>query len=228
MNRRAARLIVFDWDGTLMDSADKIVRSLRAAGMDLGLQALEDHELSNIIGLGMKEAIETLYPDADAETHRAFGERYRTHFLRGGDEESRFFPGALEMVRDLYRQGYLLGVATGKSRRGLERALAEHDCRALFHATRCADETFSKPHPQMLLELMEELGVSAAETLMVGDTEYDLLMANSAGVAAVGVEYGVHGRERLLQHRPEACVADIRELAAWIAARLIPEHEVYI
>ncbi len=210
-------LLIFDWDGTLMDSEAKIVGSLRASGNDLGLEPLANRALRNVIGLGLKEAVEMLYPDAGLDTQRAFTDRYRHHFLAAGGAESVFFAGALELVQGLHREGFLLGVATGKSRRGLDRALAEHGCAGLFHATRCADETFSKPHPQMLLEIMEELGTMPGETLMIGDTEYDLLMARSAGVAAVGVSYGVHERDRLMQHRPLACVDNIVELAAWLS-----------
>ena len=220
--KQALRLIVFDWDGTLMNSEAKIVNSMRAAGDDLGLATLDDRTLRNVIGLGLKEAIETLYPDAGLDIHRAFADRYRHYFLAADGMVSTFFDGALDMVRGLRRQGMLLGVATGKSRRGLDRALAEHNCGDLFHATRCADETFSKPHPQMLLEIMEVLGVSPNESLMIGDTEYDLMMAQNAGVAAVGVTYGVHERERLVQHRPLACVADIRELTSWLRHYSMP------
>ena len=210
------RLIVFDWDGTLMDSETKIVASLRRSGIDLGLPTLEDRALRNVIGLGLKEAIETLYPGADLAIHSAFAERYRHHFLTAGSEVSTFFAGALEMVRMLHQQGFLIGIATGKGRRGLNRALAEYECDHLFHATRCADETFSKPHPQMLLEIMEELEVSPTETMMVGDTEYDLLMARNAGVVAVGVSYGMHERERLLHCQPAVCVDTIPELTTWL------------
>jgi phosphoglycolate phosphatase len=208
------RLLVFDWDGTLMDSEAKIVASMRAAGDDLGLESLDDRTLRNVIGLGLKEAIEMLYPRAVLETHRAFADRYRHHFLSGDAEGSTFFAGALALIQDLYRSDMLLGVATGKSRRGLNRALAELDCGEFFHATRCADETFSKPHPQMLLEIMDELGVAPEETVMIGDTEYDLQMANNAGVKAIGVSYGVHERERLMQHQPLICVDSIQDLMA--------------
>jgi len=209
------RLIVFDWDGTLMDSEAKIVTCLRAAGNDAGLKPLDDMALRNVIGLGLKEAIETLYPDVGLENHRAFADRYRNHFLSAG-ETSTLFSGAFEMLQNLHRQGFLLGVATGKGRRGLDRAMEEQGCRGLFHASRCADETFSKPHPQMLLEIMDELETAPGETLMIGDTEYDLSMAKSAGVASVGISHGVHERERLLLHQPLACVADIGELTAWL------------
>jgi len=208
-----------------MDSEAKIVGSLRAAGLDLNLPALEDRALRNIIGLGLKEAIETLYPDVDEATWQAFGDRYRHHFLAADGEISIFFDGVINMLQGLQRQGMMLGVATGKSRRGLDRALTENDCMALFDATRCADETFSKPHPQMLLEIMEELDVSPAETLMIGDTEYDLQMASNAGVAAIGVSYGVHERERLLQHAPLVCVEDVMQLTLWLE-RYIMERSI--
>ena len=218
------RLIVFDWDGTLMDSEAKIVASMRAAGEDLSLANLDDRTLRNVIGLGLKEAIETLYPHADSDTHRAFADRYRHYFLSGDGEDSTFFEGALELVRDLHLRGLLLGVATGKSRRGLNRVLAEYDCNSFFHATRCADETFSKPHPQMLLEIMDEVGASPQETVMIGDTEYDLQMAKNAGVNAIGVSYGVHERERLLQHQPLACVDNIQDLTTWLNRYGSDEH----
>lgn len=217
--RRSIRLIVFDWDGTLMDSEAKIVATMRAAGNDLGLADLDDKTLRNVIGLGLKEAIETLHPRADLDTQRAFADRYRHHFLSGGGEASTFFSGALELVQGLHRRGLLLGVATGKSRRGLNRVLAEHNCGGFFHATRCADETFSKPHPQMLLEIMDELGAAPEQTVMIGDTEYDLQMAKNAGVSAVGVSYGVHERERLLRHEPLACVDNVQDLTAWLNFR---------
>ena len=210
--KQTIRLMVFDWDGTLMDSEAKIVASMRAAGNDLGLESLDDKTLRNVIGLGLKEAIEMLYPGAVVDIHRAFTDRYRHHFLSGCGEASTFFAGALQLLQDLHRSGMLLGVATGKSRRGLNRVLTELECGEFFHATRCADETFSKPHPQMLLEIMDELGVAPEETVMIGDTEYDLQMANNAGVKAIGVSYGVHERERLLQHQPLICVDSIQDL----------------
>ncbi len=206
------RLVVFDWDGTLMDSEAKIVASMRAAGEDLGLESLDDRTLRNVIGLGLKEAIEMLYPRAVVDIHRAFADRYRHHFLSADGEGSTFFAGALQLIQDLYRSSMLLGVATGKSRRGLNREMTELDCGEFFHATRCADETFSKPHPLMLLEIMDELDVAPEETVMIGDTEYDLQMAKNAGVKAIGVSYGVHERERLLLHQPLVCVDSIQDL----------------
>jgi phosphoglycolate phosphatase len=216
ISNRDIRLIVFDWDGTLMDSEAKIVASLRAAGNDLGLKELDENALRNVIGLGLKESIEMLYPGAALETQRAFVDRYRYHFQANDGTVTVLFNGALQMVQDLHRQGFFLGIATGKGRRGLDRELAQHSCGNLFHASRCADETFSKPHPQMLLEIMDELGILPAETLMIGDTEYDLLMARNADVAAAAVSYGAHERERLLLHRPLTCASDIDELTKWL------------
>ncbi len=209
------QLIVFDWDGTLMDSVARIVGCLRGAGADLDLPALSDDTLRNVIGLGLMEAIAALYPDQDVTTHQQFAERYRHHFLVANPTATPLFSGALALLRRLNAEGYFLAVATGKSRRGLDRVLDEHDCRHLFHATRCADESFSKPHPQMLLDVMEQVGVAPHEALMVGDSEYDMLMAKNAGVAALGVGYGVHDQARLLAHQPLACVDDMLELSAW-------------
>jgi len=209
-------LLVFDWDGTLMDSEARIVTSLRHAIAELKLEPRSDKALSNIIGLGLKEAMLSLYPEADDKLLEAFVEHYRKHFLSDKQLPSRLFTGAMDILQQCHQQGYLLAVATGKSRRGLDRSLDETGCRDLFHITRCADETFSKPHPQMLLEIMTVLDVKAEETLMIGDTEYDMLMASQAGTAALAVDYGVHDRQRLLELQPLSCLSDIRELSAWL------------
>ncbi len=210
------QLIVFDWDGTLLDSEARIVECLHAAGQDLGLAALPPKTLSNVIGLGLKEAIAALYPELIPEDHGRFVERYRHHYLFASQTPTPLFAGARAMLEDLHRRGFWLAIATGKARRGLDRALIEHDFAHLFHASRCADETFSKPHPQMLLDIMDRLGVEAEQTLMVGDTEYDILMAHNAGTAALGVSYGVHGRERLLRHPILGCVDSLGDLATWL------------
>ena len=211
-------LLVFDWDGTLMDSAARIVRSMRAAFTELGLVPPAPDAARNVIGLGLSHAVTELAPDLDAATHTRVIERYRAHYLELDDTPTPLFPGAAEVVAGLAAQGYLLAVATGKSRRGLDQALAQSGLGAHFHATRSADETFSKPHPQMLLELLDELGVSADRALMIGDTEYDLLTARNAGVDALAVCYGAHAPERLLALGPLACLAAIDALPGWLAA----------
>lgn len=213
---RRYRLVVFDWDGTLLDSQARIVECLHAAGTEAGLAALPAECLSNVIGLGMREAITALYPDATADDHARFIERYRHHYLSASRTATPLFAGARELLEGLRRRGALLAIATGKGRRGLDRVLAEHGLNDLFHATRCADESLSKPHPQMLLDILERLGVEPHEALMVGDTEYDIVMARNATVAALGVGYGVHGRLRLVQCGALACVDSVAELTRWL------------
>jgi phosphoglycolate phosphatase len=160
-----------------------------------------------------------LWPEADAERRAAVGAQYRRHFLETNETPSALFPGARAMLERLASEGYLLAVATGKSRVGLNRSLGETGLGDLFHGTRCADETFSKPHPQMLLELMDELGVAAGQTLMVGDTVYDLQMAQNARAHALAVCHGVHPPERLLGLGPLACLESLAEIPEWLADR---------
>jgi len=216
------KLLVFDWDGTLMDSEARILACMQAAAKDLGLAVPSDASVRNIIGLGLREAVTGLIPDADAVLIERVAERYRIHFLDQNQTPSPLFAGAEAVLRELHAQGYLLAVATGKGRRGLDKVLADTGFHRLFHATRCADETFSKPHPEMLLQLMDELGASGEETLMIGDTEYDLQMANNARARGLAVSYGVHERERLLRHDPVGCLDDIRDLIHWLEQRRHP------
>lgn len=210
-------LIVFDWDGTLMDSAALIVSSVQAAARDLGLAPPSDERARHIIGLGLIDALRYALPDLESSHYEEVAERYRHHYL-SRDHELILFDGAERLVEELAQAEYLLGVATGKSRRGLDRALDGSGLRTYFHATRCADECHSKPHPQMLEELMDEFGVSREATLMIGDTTHDLLMARNAGCEALAVAYGAHPREALEDTAPLGCVASIDELAAWLRA----------
>lgn len=211
------QLLVFDWDGTLMDSAAQIVTAMNAAIADIGLPQLPYQTISNIIGLGLQEAINTLLPNLPQAAHERVVARYRHHFLSPEIASSQLFDGAEHCLRALHAEGYLLAVATGKGRHGLQRVLTDTGLTTLFHASRCADETCSKPDPQMLHEIMDELDVNPARTLMIGDTEYDLAMARNAGVASIGVAYGVHDDARLLRHQPLAILHDIGELAPWLA-----------
>ena len=214
--RQRFNLLVFDWDGTLMDSEARIVACLRAAIEDLALEPRDDDSLKNIIGLGLTEAINTLYPGSDSSVHKSMTDRYRYHFLTANPTESELFEGAEETLKGLADAGYLLAVATGKGRAGLDKVLEETGLGKYFHATRCSDETFSKPHPLMLEQLMDELGAEPAETLMIGDTEYDMQMAGNARTAALAVSYGVHEKERLLQHNPLHCIDAIAEMVGWL------------
>lgn len=209
-------LLVFDWDGTLMDSEARIVDCMERALVDLNLPPMHRDTLKDVIGLGLKEAIQQLMPELDEIMVQQFIERYRTHFLSEQQCPTKLFPGALETLHTLSQQGHMLAIATGKARRGLDRSLHDSGCGDLFVASRCADECFSKPHPQMLLEIMTLLDTSPEQTLMIGDTEYDMLMAQNAGAHALAVSYGVHERSRLLQHGPLECLDDIRDIISWL------------
>ncbi len=209
------RLIVFDWDGTLMDSEAQIVACLHAAIEDLALEPLHDRVVRNVIGLGLREAIDTLVPGRDATFHQAFIEHYRRHWF--ASEDSTLFGGVRETLDICRQQGFLLGVATGKSRRGLDRVLVETGLMDYFNATRCADEAPSKPHPQMLHDVMEQLDVLPEQTIMVGDTEYDMEMAANAGTGKVAVTSGVHSESRLNRHMPLVCLERISDMPAWMS-----------
>lgn len=212
-------LIVFDWDGTLMDSEALIVTCIQAAFRDLGLPEPVREVARDVIGLGLDEAMARLLPTGDAGLRAEVVLQYRRHFLGGDQAPAVLFPGARETLDWMTEQGYRLAVATGKSRAGLNKSLTESGLHGVFHATRTADETFSKPHPQMLLELMDELGARAEETLMIGDTEYDLQMANNAGVRSLAVCYGVHEPGRLLACGPLACLDSLWAIRDWLSAR---------
>jgi phosphoglycolate phosphatase len=208
-------LYVFDWDGTLVDSVARIVGSLRRAALELGLEDLGDAGFSDIIGLGLPQAIERLYPALDAGTARQFRDSYATHFVSNDQAPSQFFPHALALLERLRARGHWVAVATGKSRRGLDRVLAELGMQDFFDATRCADETASKPDPRMLFEIFAQLGVAPNRAVLIGDTEYDMDMARRAGAHAVGVGYGVHHPERLARHRPALIIDSLDELLEW-------------
>lgn len=208
---RAHDLIVFDWDGTLVDSVARIIDAMRWTIDEFALQARSDDEIRGVIGLGFNEVLHRLFPEAPIADHDRIRALYRDRFL-GSGTRARLFPGVRETIDALAAAGYTLGVATGKGRAGLERELAETGLVGLMAATRCADQCSSKPAPDMLFELMDQLGHAPARTLMVGDSEYDLLMALNAGTASVGVAGGAHARERLELHRPIAVVDSVAEL----------------
>lgn len=210
-------LIVFDWDGTLMDSAGAIVASIQAAARDIGLAPPSDARARHVIGLGLGEALRYAVPELEEARHEELADRYRHHYL-AQDHALVLFDGAAEMIRALGAAGYLLAVATGKSRKGLDRAMGTSGLGDLFHATRCADECHSKPHPQMLQELMDEFAVSAGATLMIGDTTHDLLMAQNAGVAGVGISHGAHTAEALAAAAPLHLAHGIADLRNWLNA----------
>lgn len=210
-------LLIFDWDGTLMDSAGTIVASIQSACRDLGLRIPDEASSRHIIGLGLRDALMRLLPEVMEADHGRLVERYR-HYYLGRDAEIPLFEGVREALAELRTAGFLLAVATGKSRPGLNRALATTGLADCFHASRCADECFSKPHPEMLEELLEELAVPPQRALMIGDTTHDLQMAANAGVASVAAAYGAHPREDLEALLPLAVAASFAELRAWLEA----------
>ncbi len=209
-------LLVFDWDGTLIDSAGAIIACIQAACRDLGLPVPDEARAGRVIGLGLNDALSYAIPGLAAAEYGRVVERYRRHFL-ALDPEIPLFPGARAMLVGLRDRDHILAIATGKSRAGLTRALDNTGLRPLFAASRCADQCPSKPAPDMLYELMEELGTDAANTLMIGDTVHDLRMAARAGVQAVAVSHGAHPRGDLVALAPLACLENIDELTRWLA-----------
>ena len=215
MTTRRFDLVVFDWDGTLFDSTALIVRCIQDACRDIGIAVPSDADAAYVIGLGLQDALRHAAPGLPPERYPELGQRYRHHdFAR--QHELSLFEGTLELLGALKARNQLLAVATGKARRGLNEALAQAQLRGVFDATRTADETASKPHPKMLLELMAELNVGAERTLMIGDTTHDLLMAANAGTASVGVAYGAHDHETFADFAPLAVAHSMRELHDWL------------
>lgn len=212
---RRFELLVFDWDGTLFDSTGVIVRALQASCRDLELSEPSDEQASHVIGLGLSEALRYAAPELTEDRLPLLVDRYRHHYL-SQDQNIRLFDGVAELIEQLYAAGFQLAVATGKSRRGLDRVFSSSGLGRFFSASRCADECFSKPHPQMLEELIDEFAISKERTLMIGDTTHDLQMAVNAGVAGLAVSYGAHPAEALRRLKPLACVQDVRELGEWL------------
>lgn len=209
-------LIVFDWDGTIIDSHATIVECMQEASRDMGLPVPRREQASHVIGLGLHDAMRIVAPDLPSARYPDFVAHYRRHFL-AREDTMQLFPGMNELLGSLSKS-HMLAIATGKSRKGLERALAATGIGGLFAASRCADETSPKPHPAMLLELMDELSVGAGGMLMIGDTSHDMEMARAAGVDVVAVSYGAHPEEGLRACGPLDCCSDVAQLGSWLKA----------
>jgi len=209
-------LFIFDWDGTLSDSTTKITKAMQLAAQDLDWQPLPDAPIRNIIGLGLPEAIAALYPDVSACDRQRLRDAYANNFLAlDKANPSSLFPSVIETLAELKAQGHWLTIATGKSRRGLDRILQSMDLHTFFDATRCADETASKPHPLMLEQLLAQFGVVANEAVMVGDTEYDMEMARAIAMPRIGVSYGAHHADRLRSFELDMCLDRFDEILGW-------------
>ena len=209
-------LIAFDWDGTLFDSTALIARCIQRAAVDIGLPEPEFEKAKFVIGLGLRDALEHVVPGLSPDRYGELGLRYRHHYL-ASEHEVSLFDGSLEMLHALKGRHHWLAVATGKNRVGLDRVLAHAELTKMFDGTRTADETRSKPHPQMLLELMREFGAEPERTLMIGDTTHDLLLAANAGTASIGVSYGAHDHASFAEFAPRHVAHSVAELTDWLA-----------
>lgn len=210
------RLVIFDWDGTLMDSAAKIIRCMQTAARDCKVSVPSDDAVAHIIGISLKPAIMQLFTTQDEQLADRLVQAYKEAFLRADKVPCPLFDGAGELLSALKSGGKTLAVATGKARRGLDRAWNNTDTGHFFTTSRSADEAHSKPSPDMLLQILDELNVSANEAVMVGDTTYDMQMAQAIGMDRVGVSYGVHAQVNLEKHQPETIVHSIAELQQWL------------
>ena len=208
-------LIAFDWDGTLFDSTGLITRCIQDACRDVGVAVPSDADAAYVIGLGLGDALRHAAPGLAPERYPELGQRYRHHYI-ARQHELVLFEGTLAMLHELKARQHWLTVATGKSRRGLDESLATAQLQGLFDASRTADETASKPHPQMLHELMQQFGAEPERTLMIGDTTHDLQMARNAGVARIGVGFGAHDHESFAEFEPLAVAHSTRELHDWL------------
>ncbi len=217
MNRpRRFDLIVFDWDGTLYDSTAFIARCIQASCADLALPVPSVQDASYVIGMGLTEALQHAAPGLAPERYPELSARYKHHYVARQNDLS-LFEGTLPMLHALRERQHSLAIATGKTRRGLDEVLHTVQLKGLFDATRTADETRSKPHPQMLQELMAEVGIAPERTLMIGDTTHDLQMARLAGVPSVGVSYGAHEPASFAAFEPLHIVHSVAELDHWLA-----------
>jgi phosphoglycolate phosphatase len=210
------KLIVFDWDGTLIDSAATIVQCIQDAARDMGIEVPAEERARHVIGLGLHDSLRHAVPGLAVERYREFADHYRRHFI-GRQDAMVLFPGVMALLEELKRSR-LLAIATGKSRRGLDRALQSGNLARIFAGSRCADETNPKPHPAMLLELMQQFSVNSSDVLMIGDTSHDMEMAKAAGVDALAVAYGAHAEAGLRACGPLGCFPDVASLREWLQA----------
>lgn len=215
MKNRSYDLVVFDWDGTLLDSTGAIVKAIQAASRDIGVAPPDEARARYVIGMGLREALQYAVPDLPESRYDDLVNAYRHHYL-SGDHELTLFEGVESLLQELQAEHRWLAIATGKSRLGLTRALSHSGLGAYFDTTRTADETRSKPHPQMLEEIIDQFAVDPERTLMIGDTTHDLLMARNAGAHGLAITHGAHGLEDLQSCAPVGVVDSISGLSNWI------------
>ena len=213
-------LLVFDWDGTLVDSIERIVTSLQHASKHAVDIDVTESQAKDVIGLGLLEAIEKLHPELNRQQHNEELERiadaYRQHYLHDNKVPAPLFSGVDDMLGELKNEGYILAISTGKSRAGLDKSISEHNVAKYFSVTKCAGENKSKPHPEMLHEIIHELNFNNSQTLMIGDSEHDLSMASNANVQSVGVTHGVHDVQTLEKFNPLICLNNVTDLTEYL------------
>nr|WP_232924564.1 HAD-IA family hydrolase [Pseudomonas cichorii] len=212
-------MLIFDWDGTLADSVGRIVQAMRTAAEQGGMEVRDDPAIKGIIGLGLPEAIRTLYPHITPSDLLEFRQRYADSYMEMDKVPSPLFEGVRESIEAFREEGYRIAVATGKARRGLDRVLKSNDWLDYFDITRAADETASKPDPLMLHEIMAHCGVVPERSLMVGDSSFDLLMARNAGMDSVAVGYGAQSMASLREFQPRLSIESFPELRTWLSGR---------
>lgn len=205
-------LLVFDWDGTLVDSIEQITTSLQFASKIVCGETVSEEAARSVIGLGLQEAVELLHPGKSLSITEKIADAYRQHYLNENAVPAPLFNGVTEMLDELVARGFTLAIATGKSRAGLDRTFTEHKVAHYFSTTRCAGENKSKPHPEMLLGILNDTGSHADQALMIGDSEHDLMMAKNARVDAIGVTHGAHTSDRLMAHEPLLCLDRVADL----------------
>ena len=216
MTQRKYDLIIFDWDGTIIDSQAHILGCMQRAIADEGLDVPQDDQIRHIVGLSLARAIETLLPQIEVSAVQRIADNYRHHFFADPNYASDLFHGAAEVIQDLHANGYYLAVATGKGRRGLDIALEKTGLEPFFHITRCADETRSKPDPLMLDEILTDLDLDSTQAVMVGDTSYDMDMANNIRMDSIAVTYGMHDVQHLQNSKPTYFIDSIDQLSQYV------------
>jgi phosphoglycolate phosphatase len=221
MNEKGYQLIIFDWDGTLMDSVNRIVSSMQAAAKYCSLSVPNNEKVKNIIGLSLPKALKILFPNINERDTKILLEQYKHQFIAVNETPTQLFADTIALLKALTEYDKVLAIATGKGRDGLQRVLKQTQIGHYFKASRCADETSSKPSPQMLYSILDELGIKAEHALMVGDSKYDLQMAQAAGVDSIGITVGVHGRAELSRYQPKAIVDSLTELQELLTSRKI-------
>tara|TARA_R110002126_G_scaffold150368_1_gene296559 strand:- start:4045 stop:4689 length:645 start_codon:yes stop_codon:yes gene_type:complete len=206
------KLVIFDWDGTVMDSVGRIVSSMQAAAGLTGLVIPSSHAVKQIIGLSLDPAFAVLFPDTNQSQRSQLFEHYRDHYIIHDTTPTPLFAGAEQVLKALAERNILLAVATGKARKGLDRMFAETGLGHYFVTSRCADEAQSKPDPDMLQQISQQLDIAPENAIMVGDTSHDMKMAQAINMPRVGVTHGVHGAEVLRQFQPKAIIDNLPSL----------------